>query len=283
MFDTEATFGNLAKFPKLEWLETPGRIIFRRTPQRGTRFGEFRDVREFFNSSRGHKGPWGPAELFAASLRGEKGAKAQESVSNKCKLYVKGDSVHIYTEIGADPAKANRRLTVYDGNVGFNVVRHYNITRDSFAEVKMTYRAIAGIFVPETCERLQSGVADGKKYPQTVERFALLGSEVNEPIEGSEFAMASHGVRYAERMVDEIEDKVYAFDDKQGFVPMESFVVDTSRINLIKQAGLPENKLVAPAHDQRTRWWLLAINAVIVIAVVGAYLVRRRLRSAKLD
>ncbi|MDB5390174.1 MAG: hypothetical protein JWM11_5820 [Planctomycetaceae bacterium] len=239
-FDTQKTVRQLPQFPIVQSVPlNGGRILYRKSPRKASFHQSFLDVRVLFEGTRSRfaQGPWKHSDLVIKSLRANSENQDLPAGERQMDLYISSEVPPVYTEVTSGAKTNSRQVYQYDGKVGFHVVVNSLVAStnavDAREETKTSYRNIEGIFIPVEIERLSHQVSvqknNLKTLHQSCDHYSLVRTELNKPLAAAEFGLEQLGLKYGERMLDEIKSTLHVYDDKAGFIPVEKFELDPSR------------------------------------------------------
>lgn len=213
---------NVKGFPRIEGLP-PGqsfRVLYREPSKAGDqyRFQGYIDPLSFFGD--GSKPYWQFCYSFARSLRGEVHLDLAEDLKKNVTLRErrKGAAKEYVLAVRAMPYEV-----VFSSVAGFNVISEKFIGPhgELVQSQEYKFRKEKGVFIPcevEFNKYEDRSSKDSRRLPTQHRVFTLKKTQVNEPIDPAVFEIQSLGLRYGDRMVDRIENRMQVFDGKK-FVP----------------------------------------------------------------
>ncbi|WP_157605454.1 hypothetical protein [Schlesneria paludicola] len=218
-----------------------GRLVsVRPVDKAGSRSSDF-DCRALFGGPRNglvrkEAGFWPRLKLTADALSGKASATPVEAETVRLKwdaivrIYVSDGSDPIYTIVLGDPLNRHT-VTRFDSKSGFNWISFANRDGKSTLDSKTaTYRCIDGVFVPETYEQRSVNVDQSPTDVILIRTLRLSETTLNSTVSDSDFSVYQFDLKYCDRMLDEIKDELYVYDDlMRKFVIAEKFSFDSSR------------------------------------------------------
>ena len=218
-----------------------GRLVSVRLPEKaGLRSSDF-DCRALFG---GHlsgmftkqTGFWPRLKLTADALSGKAATASMDAEA----VRVKWDAmVKIYSSDGTDPIYTivigdqfkRHSVMKFDSKSGFNWVsfsnRNGKVTLDSKSA---SYRQINGVFIPERYEQRWVRYDQNPPDVYLIRRLKLSQATLNGAVSESDFSVYQFDLKYCDRMLDEIKDELYVYDDlMRKFIIAEKFSFDASR------------------------------------------------------
>lgn len=275
--DIRETKGELSGFPATPWLSRRGnRIVYRRPSTLARKNTLSFDPRDCFVEGRFSASKvrtlWGNCERHAAWARRPEYAPRVEIIQLQA-------SPPIYSHAFTSKDGMKSRWT-YDGSVGFNVTDSSQFQDDRLTwQRTATFRKFDEILIPESFEVVFTREEPDKKPSVSFFRSVTLKSTtLNQPIDAKEFGIKQLSLAYGDRMVDEIKSQLLIYDGN-GFVPVEQFTVDKSRLEPAKTLTPQSKKDEVPNAPPRGNRFLIALNGLIMLAFIGFYLYQRSKRS----
>lgn len=228
-FDTLRLRTRLPEFLEIDPIRS-GRVLYRRP--RLSRGGFMVDPRDFLstgNFAENGRFAWRHTEAFSRMLRGEVNQLTLDLTQEKLAIYVSAADPPTYTVVL--PYGKGQLISQYDGKAGFNLTRDHQ-TYDTGQTLNTTvYREISGTHLPDKIERQHFvDVPEGDRRYDAKNSYQLLKTELNQPIPPDEFEVTSLCLTYGDRLFDEIQKKLYFYDDRIGFVLASEFTFDPSRV-----------------------------------------------------
>ena len=244
-------------------------IVYRRDPNEGKRQSRIVDVRKFF--SFGDRYTWEMCDVLATLLKREADENERVGSEGRALVFMK-DSPQEFVTVVLNYDEDRQTIISYDGAVGFNPTRYSaSHPEGPSAEFTMEYKEKSGTFFPQKCRFKDYKKSDEETVLRYVRQFSLLELSTNGSIPDKEFSPLALGVPYAGRLYDEINGQLFAFDDGAGFVPATEF-----KYNAFRDSNVTPTKGVPVQSNGWHQWWLLLINACVLLTVIGVFFVRRK-------
>jgi hypothetical protein len=147
----------------------------------------------------------------------------------KLAIYVSAADPLTYTVVL--PYRKGHLISQYDGKAGFNLTKDHQTSDTGQILNTTTYREVSGTYLPDKIDRqhFEDAPEMDRRY-DAKNSYQLLKTELNQPIPPDEFEVTSLGLTYGDRLFDEIQKKLYFYDDRTGFVLASEFTFDPSRV-----------------------------------------------------
>jgi hypothetical protein len=269
-------YGPLANFPPVEGIPNRGgRVAFRHPTEKfGGSLREI-DVRRFF----GYENiPFAEmCDMYAGAIRGDNGPETQQLVEKHVSLVERQspDALEYVLEIEIPDSRPNydeplfTTRTVFNADLGFCATQHevYQLQTIIASQV-IQFGKRDDVYIPEEVRirNYSTGIPgdDPRETPRIERTFILQSTKVNEPIDPEVFSIGALELGYGERLIDEIENRLYVLD-KSGMVPAEEFVY------VGQMTGTLENR-----GTKSRIWYLLVGNGILLAAIMTVYFIRSR-------
>jgi len=146
------------------------------------------------------------------------------------KIYISAGSDPIYSIVIGDPFKRHSVMK-FDSKSGFNWVSFSNRNGRAFLDSKSaSSRQINGVFIPERYEQRWVNYDSNPPDVYLIRRLKLSQVTLNGAVSDADFSVYQFDLKYCDRMLDEIKDELYVYDDlMRKFIIAEKFSFDASR------------------------------------------------------
>jgi len=276
-FGVNENYGQLTGFEPIPGLaDHAGRVVFRREREKSEGYAVVFKLKEMFGN--GSHLFWQTCESWANVLQGDHSEENRKKALENLSIAKRTEDGHIvYVVSTTYPGAGVILATTYDSSVGFNVVRRVqSIKGRTVDERTIRYQTINGIEIPKyfehTKHRTDAAKAGVIDYSSEI---TLTDSKLNQSIDPQQFTIDELGLRYGDRMHDEIENKLYVHDSS-GFVAAEKFVLDPQKF--AHADGRHPNPDFLKANENKfPTVTIVIVNLVIIAAVLlGLYLRRKK-------
>lgn len=233
-FPVDSLRDHVEGFPHVEGFGGPGRrgrILHREGPRAAEMYDagdKYVDPRTFYGT--GVRVSWRKCFLYANALRGERSSEEHQHAKENARLTQRqnGDATeYVLTIRHPDPAVGTDRLVqtmAFLSKAGFNLVSYTMVSSGQpHSTLRCSFREKDGVFIPSEYEyrKFKNSDVDGA-YLIRHRHFTLKDVRVNETLDPAVFEIEHLGLRYGDRMVDRIENRLMVFDGER-FVPAEKF------------------------------------------------------------
>ena len=239
-FDTVKRIGPITGHAIVDGVPA-GRLVSVRPPEKaGSRSSDF-DCRALFGGQlngivRKETGFWPRLKITADALSGKAATPTMdaETVRSKwdamVKIYISAGSDPIYSIVIGDPFKRHSVMK-FDSKSGFNWVSFSNRNGRAFLDSKSaSSRQINGVFIPERYEQRWVNYDSNPPDVYLIRRLKLSQVTLNGAVSDADFSVYQFDLKYCDRMLDEIKDELYVYDDlMRKFIIAEKFSFDASR------------------------------------------------------
>ncbi len=280
-FGTNVGLGQIKDFPKVESVpSTGGRIAYRKLRRQAERYTRVVQPVDFFanGSQLFHE----QLTLYANALAGKKSAQEKQHLLENVQLdqRTNGNASEFVLNVkypARDRSKDNITTvqTTFDSSVGFNPISWIRSEGKEITNKRtFSYKKIDGIFIPSRVTQTSYGpTASASRQPTVSRDYRLRSATLNKPIPPGQFAIEQLGLKYGERMLDEIENQLYVVD-KTGLVPVEKFTIDSA----LAPPPVYLGEAVKPADSRN--WTLIVVNILILAGLSAIIWWRKRTATA---
>jgi hypothetical protein len=271
-FGTNVELGQIKEFPNVPSVPSQGgRIVKRKVRKEADRSGRIFEPIDLF--SNGTMPFWQHCQFYADALTGKRSADEKQHVEKNAHLLKRSGSPTCfvltidYPGPGIDAKHMGRAETVFDSSVGFQPTSWIRFVGDHVVEKRaISYKNIAGTFIPASfLYEIYDTDHPETKVPKLSRALTFKSSTLNDPIPASRFGIEQFDLKYGERMMDEIENRLYV-QDKTGLVPADQFKIDPDKIPTV---------FTGQATGHSRNWPLISLNVVVVIVLASIVLLRR--------
>ena len=265
-FGANVELGQREGFPHVASVgSTGGRIATRNIRRQADRFTRVVHPQDFF--SNGGMPFWRTCELYSDALRGGRTLEEKKHVKENITLVQRTSKQGTeYVLTNKYPRRGGEEdvkivQTTFDSSVGFLPTSWVRSTGKVVTDKRtFSYKNVSGVFIPAEFKRVKyKMVKPGLTLPTISRTFTLKQSTLNEEISPKHFSIEQLGLKYGERMLDEIENQLYVMD-KSGLVPVEQFTIDP--VKAPPAVYLGERTATAGPN-----WTLIVVNGIVVLGL----------------
>jgi len=234
-FSPTENIGQLKDWPEVDGVGPLGGRIAYRKPSRAVvderEFGKFVDPRDLFGAR--DRLFFDFCELYRSALEGERTAREKTAAERNMHIrrFADGASTKYVCTVDYPNASGGlllRTETVFAADAGYNVTSWRQIGPDDKVEYvrKFEFRTIDEIIVPSRMTYEQFGKSEQLAgMPAKRIELVLKSVELNKELDGDRFNMTDLGLKYGDRLLDELSKQLLVKDGKR-FVRAIDFVFE---------------------------------------------------------